>query len=70
MQESCVDISTYLKLPPVKLHCSLLAEQAIKAAIADYKKKQMGRGKKVGDIKEETERVKKNLEEKAEEIKL
>lgn len=27
-------------LPPVKMHCSLLAEQAIKAAIEDYKKKQ------------------------------
>src|ERR687886_2284636 len=29
-----------LKLPPVKIHCSVLAEDAIKAAIADYKKKQ------------------------------
>ena len=62
------DISTHLKLPPVKLHCSLLAEQAIKAAINDYKKKQ-DNIKKI-DIKEETERIKKNLEEKAEEIKL
>lgn len=33
-------IAKYLNLPPVKLHCSLLAEDAIKAAIADYKKKQ------------------------------
>ena len=33
-------ISKHLKLPPVKLHCSLLAEDAIKAAIDDYKKKQ------------------------------
>ena len=33
-------ISTYLSLPPVKRHCSLLAEDAIKAAIEDYKKKQ------------------------------
>ena len=31
-------ISKYLKLPPVKLHCSMLAEDAIKAAINDYKK--------------------------------
>ena len=29
-----------LSLPPVKVHCSVLAEDAIKAAIADYKKKQ------------------------------
>ena len=28
------------KLPPVKVHCSILAEDAIKAAIADYKNKQ------------------------------
>jgi nitrogen fixation NifU-like protein len=28
-----------LHLPPVKIHCSVLAEDAIKAAIADYKKK-------------------------------
>jgi len=29
-----------LSLPPVKIHCSVLAEDAIKAAIGDYKKKQ------------------------------
>jgi nitrogen fixation NifU-like protein len=29
-----------LSLPPVKIHCSVLAEDAIKAAIADYKRKQ------------------------------
>ena len=29
-----------LSLPPVKIHCSVLAEDAIKAAIADYKQKQ------------------------------
>ncbi len=28
-----------MKLPPVKLHCSMLAEDAIKAAVKDYKKK-------------------------------
>ena len=33
------DISKYLNLPPVKLHCSLLAEDAIKEAIQDYKNK-------------------------------
>ena len=32
-----------LSLPPVKIHCSVLAEDAIKAAIADYKKKQEAR---------------------------
>jgi len=34
------EIAQYLSLPPVKLHCSLLAEDAIKAAVKDYKKKQ------------------------------
>lgn len=33
------DIATELALPPVKIHCSILAEDAIKAAIADYKQK-------------------------------
>ncbi|MEZ4401773.1 MAG: Fe-S cluster assembly scaffold IscU [Kofleriaceae bacterium] len=33
-------IVTELNLPPVKIHCSVLAEDAIKAAIDDYKKKQ------------------------------
>jgi nitrogen fixation NifU-like protein len=32
-------IATELALPPVKIHCSILAEDAIKAAIEDYKKK-------------------------------
>jgi nitrogen fixation NifU-like protein len=34
------EIVKELNLPPVKIHCSVLAEDAIKAAIADYKKKQ------------------------------
>jgi len=34
------DISEELALPPVKIHCSILAEDAIKAAIDDYKSKQ------------------------------
>lgn len=37
------DIAEHLKLPPVKLHCSMLAEDAIKAAVSDYKKKQESR---------------------------
>ena len=32
-------IAEELKLPPVKIHCSVLAEDAIKAAIADYQRK-------------------------------
>tara|TARA_Y100000296_G_C5131180_1_gene235654 strand:+ start:438 stop:818 length:381 start_codon:yes stop_codon:yes gene_type:complete len=35
-----VEIVEELSLPPVKIHCSVLAEDAIKAAIADYKQKQ------------------------------
>ena len=34
------DIAEELALPPVKIHCSILAEDAIKAAVADYKAKQ------------------------------
>ena len=34
------DIVSELSLPPVKIHCSVLAEDAIKAAISDYQKKQ------------------------------
>lgn len=34
------DIAAHLKLPPVKLHCSMLAEDAIKAAVSDWKAKQ------------------------------
>jgi nitrogen fixation NifU-like protein len=37
------DIVNELSLPPVKIHCSVLAEDAIKAAISDYKKKQVER---------------------------
>ncbi len=33
------DIAEELALPPVKIHCSILAEDAIKAAIEDYRKK-------------------------------
>ena len=44
------DIVNELSLPPVKIHCSVLAEDAIKSAIADYKKKQ-------GEAKGETVRA-------------
>jgi nitrogen fixation NifU-like protein len=33
------EIAQHLALPPVKIHCSVLAEDAIKAAVADYKAK-------------------------------
>jgi nitrogen fixation NifU-like protein len=36
------DIVQELNLPPVKIHCSVLAEDAIKAALADYQKKSTG----------------------------
>ncbi len=36
------EIAQHLALPPVKIHCSVLAEDAIKAAIADYKTKKTG----------------------------
>jgi Fe-S cluster assembly scaffold IscU len=40
------DIAAHLKLPPVKLHCSMLAEDAIKAAVKDYREvaQRVGRG--------------------------
>ncbi|GLV31454.1 Iron-sulfur cluster assembly enzyme [Carabus blaptoides fortunei] len=40
LQLKNTDIAKELKLPPVKLHCSMLAEDAIKAALSDYKIKQ------------------------------
>ena len=39
-----VDIVQELSLPPVKIHCSVLAADAIKAAIADYKRKREREG--------------------------
>lgn len=40
MQLSNEEIAEELALPPVKIHCSILAEDAIKAAIEDYRQKQ------------------------------
>ncbi len=40
LQIKNTDIVEELSLPPVKIHCSVLAEDAIRSAIADYKKKQ------------------------------
>lgn len=44
LQIKNTDIVNELSLPPVKIHCSVLAEDAIKAAIEDYKKKQQTPG--------------------------
>ena len=35
-----IEIAEELELPPVKIHCSILAEDAVKAAVADYRKRQ------------------------------
>jgi len=48
------DIVNELSLPPVKIHCSVLAEDAIKAAISDYKKKQTADGKKAETVAQPT----------------
>ena len=41
------EIVEELSLPPVKIHCSVLAEDAIKAAVSDWKKKAESRGEKL-----------------------
>ena len=43
------EIVNELSLPPVKIHCSVLAEDAIKAAITDYKNKKQQELGEVGD---------------------
>ena len=45
MQVSNTRIAEELNLPPVKIHCSVLAEDAIKAAIADFKSKREAKSK-------------------------
>ena len=46
------DIVNELAMPPVKIHCSVLAEDAIKAAIADYKKKLASRSQQAEAVTE------------------
>ena len=46
------DIAKHLALPPVKIHCSVLAEDAIKAAIADYRAKMAQKDIKKGEAAE------------------
>ena len=48
------DIVTELNLPPVKIHCSVLAEDAIKSAIADYRAKQAAAREGVNNVETET----------------
>ncbi len=43
------DIAEELALPPVKIHCSVLAEDAIQAAISDYQEKQGAESETVGE---------------------
>jgi nitrogen fixation NifU-like protein len=43
------EIAQHLSLPPVKIHCSVLAEDAIKAAIKDFREKQGASDEKAGD---------------------
>ncbi|KAF5280334.1 hypothetical protein FQR65_LT03143 [Abscondita terminalis] len=47
LQLKNTDIAKELSLPPVKLHCSMLAEDAIKAALSDYRIKQKSKDKKI-----------------------
>ena len=48
---SNVEIVEELSLPPVKIHCSVLAEDAIKSAIADYKQKQVDKDRKLTELR-------------------
>jgi len=43
MQIKNTDIAEELALPPVKVHCSVLAEDAIKAAVKDYTEKRQSK---------------------------
>jgi len=43
MQIKNTDVAQELSLPPVKVHCSVLAEDAIKAAVTDWQRKQQAR---------------------------
>jgi nitrogen fixation NifU-like protein len=49
-----VDIVNELNLPPVKIHCSVLAEDAIKSAIADYRQKQAAARASKAESKQES----------------
>jgi len=51
------DIVNELSLPPVKIHCSVLAEDALKAALADYMKKNKKEAQSGAEMKKEEERA-------------
>ena len=46
------DIAKHLSLPPVKLHCSMLAEDAIKAAVKDIQAKRAAAGQAPAAVEE------------------
>ncbi|XKL62917.1 hypothetical protein PGB90_002750 [Kerria lacca] len=50
LQLKNTDIAKELCLPPVKLHCSMLAEDAIKAALSDYRIKQQNAQKELEEV--------------------
>ena len=50
------DIAQELNLPPVKIHCSVLAEDAIKSAIADFRSKQSAKRALAGDGAQEADK--------------
>ena len=62
------DIAEHLSLPPVKIHCSVLAEDAIRAAIEDYKKKNEG-GLAPITVEDQREQIEKQRQEIAEQRK-
>ena len=61
------DIATELNLPPVKIHCSVLAEDAIKSAIDDFRRKQQAKralaGEEVPEAEAKEEPAKKDAPE-------
>ena len=61
------DIASELNLPPVKIHCSVLAEDAIKSAIDDFRRKQQAKralaGEEAPEVEAKDEPVKKEAPE-------
>jgi nitrogen fixation NifU-like protein len=51
------DVATELSLPPVKIHCSVLAEDAIRAAVADYQQKRGATRPAAGEVGARTDRA-------------
>jgi nitrogen fixation NifU-like protein len=55
------DIAAELNLPPVKIHCSVLAEDAIKSAIEDFRRKQEAKKALKGEVKALEQPAKRSL---------